>query len=247
MESIRTGENWRESWWVKNTTKKTITVGDLQLLPAIAPGKRVDVLHYYTRERISHATTLLALIKSGKLQLNKQKLDANSFPGVISPADAADAVTPAEENEVQLGGSGVDHTHDNLDTLDGFDEDSSGLLWNGQPIQGVGTEIHNDLIGLQGGDVANDEYYHVDYDEYNALTGGPDSNADAYHTHDFANDADFIFSCNVDGGWPSDTFSQTFDGGSPSSTYVSCGIDGGVPASCFCTLAMDGGFAGSTY
>lgn len=32
-------------------------------------------------------------------------------------------------------GSGTDHTHINISTLDLFDEDSSGLLWNGSPIE----------------------------------------------------------------------------------------------------------------
>lgn len=30
------------------------------------------------------------------------------------------------------------HTHSNKSTLDLFDEDSSGLIWNGEPIQGGG-------------------------------------------------------------------------------------------------------------
>jgi hypothetical protein len=131
---MRTGENWRESWWIKNVTNKTIAIGDLHLLPSLKPNQQVDVLRYYTRERISHAKTLVALLKSGKLKLNKEKIFTNAFPGEISATEADEAVTPAEENEIAYSGTSS-HEHDNEDILDGFDEDSSGLLWNGSPIE----------------------------------------------------------------------------------------------------------------
>ena len=71
---IRTGENARESWWVTNNTNKTITIGDLLLLPVLKPGKKVDLLRFYTREKISHSVVLTQLVKSGKISLNKKKL-----------------------------------------------------------------------------------------------------------------------------------------------------------------------------
>jgi len=134
---IRTGENARESWWVTNNTNKTITIGDLLLLPVLKPGKKVDLLRFYTREKISHSVVLTQLVKSGKVSLNKRKLFPNSLPGNVPVADIDAAITPAEENE--LGG-------------------------------GSGTGIHNELDGLQGGDVASDELYHLDYNEFNLLT-----------------------------------------------------------------------------
>jgi hypothetical protein len=72
----------------------------------------------------------------------------------------------------------------NLKTLtDGSNADSlhthSGI--------GIGGD-HNDLDGLQGGTSYNlsipPEYYHLDYDQYLALVGGPSTNADHLHTHD---------------------------------------------------------------
>jgi hypothetical protein len=97
---VRTGENNRESWWVTNNTNKTITIGDLLLIPAIKPGKRVDLLHHYTREKISHSTVLVQLIKAGLVSLDKDKsFTDNNLPGNVSVRDIDKAITPAEENE----------------------------------------------------------------------------------------------------------------------------------------------------
>lgn len=108
MGNVRRGENKRESWWVKNLTNKTITIGDLLLVPAIKPGKRVDLLHYYTREKVSHSTVLVSLVKARIVSLNKDKIFTNSFPGNITPAEVDEAITPAEENETGGGGGGGD-------------------------------------------------------------------------------------------------------------------------------------------
>jgi hypothetical protein len=68
------------------------------------------------------------------------------------------------------------------DLVSRFGEDSAGLTFDGITVgTGVGgTSIHNDLIGIQGGDI--DEYYHLDYNEFNLLTN--DKDADTLHTHD---------------------------------------------------------------
>ena len=71
------------------------------------------------------------------------------------------------------------------DIVSRLDEDSAGLTFDGESIGGggsSGTSIHNDLTGLQGGDVDLDEYYHLDYNEFNLLTNG--NVADTLHTHD---------------------------------------------------------------
>ncbi len=100
MANVRKGENKRESWWVKNLSNRTITIGDLLLVPAIKPGKRVDLLHHYTREKISHSTVLVTLVKAGIVSLNKNKSFTNEFPGSISPSNVDEAITPGEENEI---------------------------------------------------------------------------------------------------------------------------------------------------
>lgn len=67
-----------------------------------------------------------------------------------------------------------------VDIVSRFDIDSSGLTFDGGAIGGGdGASVHNDLLGLQGG--ATDEYYHLDYNEFNLLTNG--GVADILHTH----------------------------------------------------------------
>lgn len=110
MAGVRTGDNKRESWWARNLTNKTITIGDLLLVPAIKPGKRVDLLHHYTREKISHSTVLVSLVKAGIVSLSKDKIYTNDFPGHVPISNIDEAITPAEENETG-GGDASDITY----------------------------------------------------------------------------------------------------------------------------------------
>ena len=100
MANIRTGENKRESWWVTNNTNDTITIGDLLLVPAIKPKKRIDLLYYYSREKIGHSKVLVTLVKAGIVSFNKDKIYTNNYPGEITSVDVDEAITPAEENEI---------------------------------------------------------------------------------------------------------------------------------------------------
>jgi len=97
---MRRGDNKRESWWVRNNTKQTITIGDLLLVPAIGPKKRIDLLYYYSREKISHSKVLVKLVKAGIVSLSKDKIYTNNYPGNITSSDVDEAITPAEENEI---------------------------------------------------------------------------------------------------------------------------------------------------
>jgi hypothetical protein len=96
----RRGDNARESWWVTNNSKKTIAIGDLLLVPAIKPKKKVDLLHYYSREKISYSKVLVTLVKSRIVSLDKEKIYSNNYPGQITSVDVDEAITPAEENEI---------------------------------------------------------------------------------------------------------------------------------------------------
>jgi hypothetical protein len=209
VANVRTGDNKRESWWVKNLTKKTITIGDLLLLPAIKPGKKVDLLHYYTREKISHSTVLVSLVKARIVSLNKKKLFPNSFVGEVPVADIDDAITPAEENEVGEGGGGTG-VHNELSGLQGgavgnyfhileddadlvlrLGEDSSGLTLDGIPVDTNAdlTSYWNtsDFI-MDDIDNWNTAYSNMIVTnatgaELNTLTDGVLSNADLLHFH----------------------------------------------------------------
>lgn len=108
-------------------------------------------------------------------------------------------------------------TFSQLDILSRLDEDSAGLTFDGESIGG-GTSIHNDLLGLQGGEV--DEYYHLTYSEYIGLTGGPSFYADDLHNHNFPTTAyELPLGQACDGDWTDGLFSWTID------TLTSCALD----------------------
>ena len=182
MANVRTGENKRESWWVRNLTNKTITIGDLLLVPAIKPGKKVDLLHYYTREKVSHSTVLNSLVKGGIVSFEKDKIYTNEFPGQITASNIDEAVTPAEENEIldgledfyglsvvtEVGDPGEDS---NLVTEQGIRESLLDQITTGQEITdntdgailyGKDPENTAQPVGISGEE--NDEIQTMDLD-----------------------------------------------------------------------------------
>ena len=168
---IRTGENARESWWVTNNTNKTITIGDLLLVPAIKPGKKVDLLHYYTREKVSHSTVLNSLVKARIVSFEKDKIYTNEFPGQITASNIDEAVTPGEENEITKAVADLRH-NDTNDIQGGSVEDYYHLnqsqydtLTDGSNADELHTHDHNLLENILGGDPSNDEFYHVSLDD----------------------------------------------------------------------------------
>ena len=106
--NIRQNENFRESWWVTNNTTKNIAIGDLLNLPVLKPGSPVDLLQFYSREKISHSIILTQLVKNGKISLTKDtNFRASDY---ITAANVDKAITPAEENEIGTGGTGTSGT-----------------------------------------------------------------------------------------------------------------------------------------
>ncbi len=63
----------RKEWEVINNSNFSITVGDLPKVPAILPGKKCNILRYYSEEACSQSSILLSLIKTQKLKLTKIK------------------------------------------------------------------------------------------------------------------------------------------------------------------------------
>jgi hypothetical protein len=153
----------------------------------------------------------------------------------------------ADALHIHAGGGGTfDGVHNDLDGLQGGDisndemyhltfdqtdlvsrlgEDSAGLTFDGESIGtggggSGGTSIHNDLIGLQGGDVDADEFYHLSYFEFAALTGGPSSFADDLHNHSFPTTAyELPLGQTCDEGWDGGLFAWDED------YLTSCALD----------------------
>ena len=178
MENRR-DENYRESWYVKNLTKKNITIGDLPSVPAIKPGKKVDILKFYSKEKVGHSKILVKLVKARIVSLNKQKIFSDNLPGPVPISSIDKAITSAEENEIddtilselgdfigksvvtEIGDPGSD---DNIPTEqavrealidevisgDEITDDTGGILLHGKDPDGTAQPV-----GIQG--VENDE------------------------------------------------------------------------------------------
>jgi hypothetical protein len=97
---VRTAENFRESWFIKNISTNKITIGDLLLLPSMNPNETIDALQFYTREKVGHSIILTQLVKNGIVTFEKKKIFTNELPGPISADEIDEAITPAEENEL---------------------------------------------------------------------------------------------------------------------------------------------------
>ena len=125
MADIRKNENLRESWNITNNSTNNINIGDLPLIPTIKPTKTVDLLKFYTREKISHSTDMVNLVKRGVLSLNKKKIFSNGLPGLITIEKIDEAITPAEENELI----------EEITIGEEITDDSGGVLIHGKDIE----------------------------------------------------------------------------------------------------------------
>jgi hypothetical protein len=97
---IRKDQNYRESWFVTNLSKKKISIGDLPSVPVIKPGKRVDLLKFYSKEKIGQSNVLVSLVKARIVSFNKQKVFKDNLPGPVPISEIDTAITSAEENEI---------------------------------------------------------------------------------------------------------------------------------------------------
>ena len=144
MTDIRRDENSRESWYVTNNSSKNITIGDLLLLPVIKPNKAVDLLKFYTREKISHSTVLTSLVKSVIVSLNKQKIYDNGLPGPITADKIDEAITPAEENELLNTVTEGEEITDDTEGIILYGKDPNDLA---APV-GISGEENNEILTM---------------------------------------------------------------------------------------------------
>ena len=63
----------KEMWLVKNISKENITVGDLPLLPLINPNKSVNLLRFYSREKVADSNAITYLVQNNKIIIEKKE------------------------------------------------------------------------------------------------------------------------------------------------------------------------------
>lgn len=61
----------QEQWIIKNKTKSCISFGDLPKLPAIWPGKVINLLAYYDKNTLNESDNLRTMINVGKVEFFK--------------------------------------------------------------------------------------------------------------------------------------------------------------------------------
>lgn len=63
----------KEMWFVKNITQENIAIGDLPLLPLVKPNKTVNLLRFYSREKVIDSNILMFLVQNNKVTIEKKE------------------------------------------------------------------------------------------------------------------------------------------------------------------------------
>lgn len=87
----------QDTWIVKNTTNRYLSVGDLPKLPALWPGKVINVLNYYDQDAVSNSAALKDMLNRGWLTITKTK--NGSSVKYDNTSDSDEAVTTVERKE----------------------------------------------------------------------------------------------------------------------------------------------------
>ena len=64
----------KEMWLVKNISQENIAIGDLPLLPIIKPDKIINLLRFYSREKIVDSNILTYLVQNKKVTIEKKEI-----------------------------------------------------------------------------------------------------------------------------------------------------------------------------
>jgi hypothetical protein len=62
----------REMWLAKNISEGNITIGDLPLLPVIHAERTVNLLRFYSREKVIDSKILTFLVQKNKITIEKK-------------------------------------------------------------------------------------------------------------------------------------------------------------------------------
>ena len=73
--AIEIEKNNKEMWIARNISIGNITIGDLPLLPVIHHSKAVNLLRFYSREKIVDSQILTFLVQNNKVTIEKIQKD----------------------------------------------------------------------------------------------------------------------------------------------------------------------------
>ncbi len=102
----------RETWTVKNQTKKNLSIGDLSLVPVMRPGMQMNLLKFATKTEINQSVNLKQMLDVGWLKLIKIK---DKVKTTLSQARGNTGVHSIEENELR----DFTYTKEEIDDLTG--------------------------------------------------------------------------------------------------------------------------------
>jgi len=231
MVQARPNKNSREQWLATNKTKRELAISDVLSIPAIRPGKTLDLLRYATREQLSYSKILPLLVKKGMVSLVK-KHTASGETEIVDSSSVDKALIPTQyDDSYDYGDGGGGGGSSNLAELE--DIDVTGLAdgqllrynivsgkWEPVDMSSIGDMSDIDLTGLSDDqvlqyDLASEKWKPIDL----SVLGG-------YGSSDF--DADFATKTIDDLDGISITGDDLPDEGDVL-TYVGGSVDSWVP------------------
>ena len=146
--AIRTDENKREKYIVKNMTTDTLAIGDLSGVPTISPKQSIDLMLFTTQEKITQSKNLSGMLRMGWLRLTRQK--ERKKAKTFSSSEAGDGITPTKDDQLSNY-----YTKSQIDTIvaDIEQEESTWSVTSTSSNYTPGKEEEVILVNASGGDV----------------------------------------------------------------------------------------------
>lgn len=168
MVQARPSKNSKEQWLVTNTTKRELAISDVLSIPAIRPGRTIDLLRYATREQISYSNVLTILIKRGWLTSKKiHQASGDSEPIDSSTADKAFLPRQNADNYDSISSGGGSSTFEALtDTNITSISTDDFLKWDGTDWINQ-TAAEAGIVGIPDGGSIGQILEKIDGSDYN--------------------------------------------------------------------------------
>ena len=85
----------KQTWTVKNISRRIISIGDLPKVPSFDPGSTHDLLRYYDKETINRSNNLSSLMRAKLVKLIKKTngtREETSDPAAVNSVEATDTI-----------------------------------------------------------------------------------------------------------------------------------------------------------